>query len=197
MQTSPSITNTNAERTSARLIMRVDRWIYRFAGHWLRWVNVLFVGCISLVLVAPLLSWLGLHSIGDPIYAVFGVFCHQRDDRSFHIAGHPLACCERCAAVYASLAIGGVFFALARPHVRRIRYTEAVALCSPLIIDGLAVGAGMYDGNAAIRVVTGMLFGIGLAWLMFPWLDDGFRQIRSRIETLFDRLVAQGRTSPL
>ncbi len=177
--------------------MRVDRWIYRFAGHWLRWVNVLFVGCISLVLAAPLLTWLGLHSIADPIYAVFGVFCHQRDDRSFHIAGHPLACCERCAAVYASLAIGGVFFALARPHVRRIRYTEAVALCSPLIIDGLAVGAGMYDGNAAIRVVTGMLFGIGLAWLMFPWLDDGFRQIRSRIETLFDRLVAQGRTSPL
>lgn len=197
MQTSPSITNTNAERTSARLIMRVDRWIYRFAGHWLRWVNVLFVGCISLVLAAPLLTWLGLRSIADPIYAVFGVFCHQRDDRSFHIAGHPLACCERCAAVYASLAIGGVFFALARPHVRRIRYTEAVALCSPLIIDGLAVGAGMYDGNAAIRVVTGMLFGAGLAWLMFPWLDDGFRQIRSRIETLFDRLVAQGRTSPL
>ena len=81
--------------------------------------------------------------------------------------------------------------------LRRIRYPELVLLCSPLVIDGMAVGAGIYPGNPLVRAVTGLLFGIGAAWLMFPWLDNGFQTIRGRIEILFDRLVAQGRAAPL
>jgi uncharacterized membrane protein len=195
--TAMQTTTRPPERLSARVIMRADRWIYRFAAHWLRWTNILFVGCFALVLLAPLFLAAHLDRIAQPIYSVFSAFCHQRPDRSFHIAGHPLACCERCAAVYASLAIGGLLFALMRPNVRRIRYVEAASLCMPLVFDGLAVGAGIYDGNAILRVITGLMFGIGVAWLMFPWLDGGFQAIRERIETLFDRLVTQGRAAPL
>jgi uncharacterized membrane protein len=185
------------ERLSARLIIAADRRIFSYANHWLRWTNVLFLSCVSLVLLAPILVAAGLEAIARPIYSVFGVFCHQLDDRSFHIAGYPLACCERCFAVYSSIAVFGLFYAAARPRFRKVRYTEVVLLLSPLVIDGLAVGAGMYSGNALLRVVTGVLFGIGAAWMLLPWLDGGFASIRLRIEALFDRLVAQDRAEPL
>lgn len=43
----------------------------------------------------------------DAIYAVFSNICHQMSERSWHLAGHPLPVCVRCASIY----LGG-FFAL-------------------------------------------------------------------------------------
>ena len=185
------------DSASTRLIIAVDRRIYRFSAHWIRWTNLIFCTYVALVVAAPILAASGQNQIATPIYHFFGLFCHQRDDRSFHIAGYPLACCERCAAVYLALAAGGLAYAMTRSRVRRIRYVEAVLLMSPLVIDGMAVGANLYAGNVLVRVITGVLFGIGLVWIMFPWMDAGFASMRVRLETLFDRLVRQGRATPL
>jgi uncharacterized membrane protein len=199
MQSRVSIAQSpqRTESFSVRFVISSDRFIYRFARHWLRWTNLLFGAYLAAILIAPILSATGHAGTAKPIYRFFGLFCHQQDARSFHIAGHPLACCERCAAVYASLAISGILFALMRNRVRRIRYAELVALCSPLVIDGMAVGAHLYGGNALIRVITGGLFGLGLIWLLFPWMDGGFVSIRSKLEIMFERLVTQGRANPL
>ncbi|HQY29859.1 MAG TPA: DUF2085 domain-containing protein [Thermomicrobiales bacterium] len=188
---------TTPSATSTRVIIALDRRIYRFAAHWLRWTNLLFISYVALILAAPIMTAVGFRSLAKPLYQFFGLFCHQQGDRSFHIAGHPLACCERCAAVYLSLALSGVLYAMFRSRIRRIRYPELVLLLTPLVIDGMAVGAELYPGNALVRVITGMLFGLGLSWLLFPWLDHGFTGIRLRLETLFTRLVAQGRATPL
>jgi uncharacterized membrane protein len=187
----------HSESLSVRCIIAADRFIYRFAKHWLRWTNALFGTYLAAILVAPILSATGHGRTAEPVYRFFGLFCHQQDARSFHMAGHPLACCERCAAVYASLAISGVLFGLLRTRIRRIRCTELIALCSPMVVDGMAVGAHIYGGNAVVRVITGALFGLGIVWLMFPWMDGGFRSIQARLETMFERLVAQGRSRPL
>ncbi len=61
----------------------------------------------------------------------------------------------------------------------------------------MAVGSGLYDGNPVMRVVTGSLFGLAMIWFLYPRFESGFGMMRARIETLFDRLVTQGRAKPL
>ena len=132
-----------------------------------------------------------------PIYGFFGLFCHQDPDRSFQLFGQQFACCERCAAIYGSMALFGLLFAFGRRKVRRPGYVEMVLLTSPVVLDGMAVGSELYGGNAVMRVVTGSLFGLAMIWFLYPRFEAGFGTIRSRIETLFDRLVAQDRAKPL
>ncbi len=192
-----SLPPRKADSPSTRLIIRADRWIYRFAGRWLFGFNAVSVIVILAAVVAPIFRAADWARLADPIYRSFSGVCHQDPARSFHLAGHPVACCERCAAIYASLALSGLIFALIRKSLRKPTYTEMVLLVTPVVIDGMAVGAGLYDGNMLIRVVTGALFGFALIWFLYPRFEDGFAAIRIRIATLFDRLVEQGRTTPL
>jgi uncharacterized membrane protein len=180
-----------------RVIIALDRAIYRFAGRWLVGFNLIIVGYAALVVLAPILAALGYDSAARPIYRLFGLFCHQDPDRSFHLFGRQFACCERCAAVYGSMALFGLLFAVARGRARSPRYPELVLLISPVVLDGMAVGAGLYGGNVVMRVVTGTLFGLAVIWLLYPRFDAGFAGMRTRLETLFARLAAQGRAKPL
>src|SRR5690349_25091306 len=40
------------------------------------------------------------------IFAIGGVICHQRPERSFFVEGHQLPVCARCTGLYVSAAIG-------------------------------------------------------------------------------------------
>jgi uncharacterized membrane protein len=182
---------------STRTIIALDRAIYRFAGRWLFGFNLIVGGYAALVILAPVLSALGYGGAARPIYRYFGLFCHQDPDRSFHLAGHQFACCERCAAIYGSMALFGLLFAFARGRVRNPRYPDLVLLISPVVLDGMAVGSGLYGGNVVMRVITGTLFGVAVIWLVYPRFESGFAAMRTRLETLFDRLAAQGRAKPL
>jgi hypothetical protein len=42
-----------------------------------------------------------------------------------------------------------------------------------------------------------MLLGVAICWGLLPWLGGGFDRMRRQIETLFARLVAEGRARPL
>jgi uncharacterized membrane protein len=182
---------------STRVVIRLDRWIYHFAAHWLTAFNGLSIVVILAVVLAPVLRAIAWSSAADAIYRAFSGVCHQDPDRSFHVDGHSFACCERCAAIYGSLALFGVLYGLTGARLRRPRVPELIALVSPVVLDGMAVDSGMYDGNPIVRVMTGTLFGLALIWAMYPRFDAGFTSMRQRIETLFERLVAQGRAAPL
>ena len=185
------------DSASTRLIIALDRVIYRFAGRWLFGFN-LVVGAYALaVILAPILRALGYGGAAKPIYGFFGLYCHQDPDRSFHLFGQQFACCERCAAIYGSIALFGLLFAFGRDRIRRPGCVEIVLLVSPVVLDGMAVGSGLYSGNVGMRVITGALFGLAVIWYLYPRFETGFDTMRSRIETLFDRLVAQGRAKPL
>jgi uncharacterized membrane protein len=125
------------------------------------------------------------------------LFCHQRDDRSFRILGHKLACCERCAAIYGACLVCGLAFALLRGRVRAPRLPELALLALPVMIDGGGQALGIWDSTAVSRVLTGMLLGGAICWGLLPWLAGGFDRMRLQIETLFARLVAEGRARPL
>jgi uncharacterized membrane protein len=108
-----------------------------------------------------------------------------------------VACCERCAAIYASIALFGLLSAFVRTSIRKPTYPELVLLISPVVIDGMAVGAGVYGGNMLLRLTTGTLFGAAMIWLLYPRFERGFAAMRIRIGDMFDRLVEQGRAAPL
>ena len=182
---------------STRLIISADRAIYRFARRWTVGANAVLLLWAAAIVAAPILVALGHAGLAQPIYGFFGTFCHQDDERSFHLSSEKFACCERCTAIHMAIATSGMLFATARAWIRRPRYYELVMLVSPVVIDGMAVGAGIYDGNLAMRLITGSLFGIAVIWMLYPRFETGFATIRLRLETLFERLAAQGRTKPL
>ena len=140
--------------------------IYRFAHRWLLAFNGLSAGYAGAVVLAPILAATDHIRSASAIYSFFGLFCHQNPNRSFHLFGYKFACCERCAAIYFSIAIFGLLFALMRTQLRRPRYVEIVALSAPVVLDGLAVGSGLYAGDAVVRVITGALFGFAMIWLL-------------------------------
>src|SRR5262249_9050103 len=97
-----------------KCLLAADRAIYGIARHWLAFVNLISFGVVAGILIAPLLVASGHAGAAAPIYRFFGLFCHQRDERSFHIAGQKMACCERCFAIYTSILVAGLVVALLR-----------------------------------------------------------------------------------
>jgi hypothetical protein len=48
-----------------------------------------------------------------------------------------------------------------------------------------------------LRVVTGSIFALAVAWFVFPRLQIGFGEIEETVAKRFDRLVREGRAAPL
>lgn len=183
--------------TIGRVVVTLDRGIYRIAKHWLLAANSIFISYFTSILLAPALVSTGHPGLARPIYGLNSLFCHQRDNHSFHLFGQKLACCERCAAIYGSIALIGLIFAFIRTRLRRPAFYEVGLLALPMLVDGLGQGAGLWNSTAGSRVLSGFLFGIAVMWFLLPYLESGFAKTRLQIETLFARLVAEGRTTPL
>jgi uncharacterized membrane protein len=183
--------------TSANLVIALDRGIYRIARHWLLAVNALFVTYMASLLLAPMLVAWGYAGLARPIYAFNGLFCHQRDNRSFSILGEKMACCERCAAIYGSMMLAGLAFAFVRGHIRRPRLSDVLLLALPIAVDGGAQLVGLWKSTTGSRLLSGAVFGVAVCWFLLPYLESGFGRMRAQLETLFARLVAEGRAGPL
>jgi uncharacterized membrane protein len=183
--------------TTVRVILAIDRGVYMASNHWLMWVGALMFFTIGMAILAPILVASGHPNLARPIYGYFQFFCHQRADRSFHPLGEKMACCERCAAIYGTLALGSILFVVLREHLKppKLRYVGYFAI--PLAIDGLSQLTGFRESTTELRVITGALFGLGICWLLYPYLERGFAETREKLETRFDRLAAEGRAKPL
>lgn len=184
---------TRREPLTARLVVSLDRRIHRLARRWLPIANAVVAGWFLAVVLAPLLRAAGSPALARPVYALFSVLCHQDPGRSFALGGHPLACCHRCAALYGASAAAGVGYASLRGRIRRVHPLALTALLLPVAVDGLGGTAGLWESTTLGRLVTGALAGVGLVWLLYPYLDDGFARIGVRLEALFARLAAEGR----
>src|SRR5687768_9603926 len=50
--------------------------------------------------------------ISGTLYQAFSYVCHQQSERSFFIAGEPLAVCARCTGLYAGFALTTLLYPL-------------------------------------------------------------------------------------
>ncbi len=93
--------------------------------------------------------------------------------------GYKVALCERDIAIYASVALAGVLFAV----VRRFRVVAAPSLkvyalfLIPIAIDGLTQLVGLRESNWWLRTLTGALFGVASVWLAYPYIDDAMQEV--------------------
>lgn len=80
-----------------------------------------------LVVASPRLASLpnlgGAH-LSAAAYGFGALVCHQRADRSFHLAGAQLPVCARCTGLYLSASLGILFAWSRRRSLRAVRLAE-------------------------------------------------------------------------
>jgi uncharacterized membrane protein len=182
---------------TVRTVIALNRVAYRFARHWLFLANSFLFVYLAQLFLAPALAAAGHRGLARPIYRFDGLFCHQRPDRSFSVFGQKMACCQRCAAIYGSMFLLGLLFVALRNRITAPSWRAVGLLALPLVIDGGAQLVGLHESNVVLRLITGAIFAAGVCWLLFPYLETGFAQMRVQIEGRFARLVAEGRARPL
>lgn len=188
----------------------VDTAVLALARHWLALITLFWGLYAGLPILAPVLMNVGWTGPARVIYTVYRPACHQRPDRSYFIGGRQVvystrelagagvdvgpfsrdignetvgwkvAFCERDVAIYSSLFLGGLAYALFRRRRRRwlMRFRIYLLFLIPMAIDGGLQLFGFYESGWLLRSITGGIFGLGSVLFAYPYLDDGFAEVR-------------------
>jgi uncharacterized membrane protein len=99
--------------------------------------------------------------------------------------GFKMAWCERDAAIYLAMILGSVAFAVVRQQLKPLNWRVYLLFVIPIAVDGLwqLVTSPVdllpflptHESTAALRVLTGALFGLGSVWLIFPYVQVAMR----------------------
>lgn len=120
--------------------------------------------------------------------------------------GWKVAFCERDVAIYLSIALAGFLYAILMALKIKVPYLPfwAYVLIAivPIGLDGFSqlfanppfngFGLAFYpirESTPFLRTLTGALFGLGNAWLVFPYIEDSMVETRQIIE---DKLAKAG-----
>ena len=116
-----------------------------------------------MVVSAPLLAASGGLS-ASLLYESFARVCHQIAERSFHVAGHPLAVCHRCFGFYVGFTLGLIVLPLLRPARDWLlgKPRRVLLFLAPAAIDWL-----LPINTPASRFLTGVLAAAAIAVLVW------------------------------
>jgi uncharacterized membrane protein len=129
---------------------------------------------VSLIFVAPVVAAGGHPALAEVIYHAFGVFCHQRPDRSYFIEGHKLGVCARCTGLYAGFAITLLLY----PLIRSLRINVnpprqyLILAAIPLAVDFSLTFFGFWENTHTSRLLTGTLLGSVAVFYVMPGIVD-------------------------
>jgi len=104
--------------------------------------------------------------------------------------GYKLAICERDIAMYGSLLLFGLIFAISGKRIKQVPWFLWLIIgVLPIAIDGFSQLPGMLSGLPAflpnrestpfLRVLTGGLFGFFTAWFLYPLIEANMKETRS------------------
>jgi uncharacterized membrane protein len=120
---------------------------------------ILGVSWLATIVLTPLLP----SAAAALVYIAGSLVCHQRPERSFHLAGAQLPVCARCAGVYAGAALGARG-SLRRPALPVARPRSAMLAAALPVAATLAVEwAGLADPGNWMRALSGVVAGAGVA----------------------------------
>jgi len=193
----PSSPVTAPLSREARLILAIDRVIYRIARRWLWVANGAGALMVVLPLLAPVLMASGHDTLAGVLYRAFRLVCHQMPERSFFLMGYQVAYCQRDLAIYGGVLVLGLLYGAIRRLVRPLPLRWAAVLALPMAVDGFTQLVGLRESGWELRLLTGVLFALAVVWVVFPRLEQGFAEIRAILEDRFDRLAREGHTRPL
>lgn len=139
--------------------------------------SILAVGAVlacGLIVAAPVAAANGHDSIAVTIYAGFSKVCHQLSERSFFLAGHPLAVCSRCTGLYAGFTAAFLLYPLAI-SLRRTYAPERKWLfwaAAPMAVDVGVQLLGIWENTHSSRFFTGALLGAVSVFYVMPGIVD-------------------------
>jgi uncharacterized membrane protein len=92
-----------------------------------------------------------------------------------------MAYCQRNTAIYTSILVGGIAFAVVRHRLPRLTFRSYLLLIAPMALDGFTQLFGLRESTWQLRVLTGTLFGLSTVWLVYPVLEQGFRAMHEAL----------------
>lgn len=108
------------------------------------------------------------------VYALSSRICHQRPERSFHLAGVQMPVCGRCFGLYLSGAVGAVI-AWGRRRLREDRTRPLLALAAvPTAVTWGAEVAGLAAFSNLTRAAAALPLGIVAGWVLVQMLRYDF-----------------------
>jgi uncharacterized membrane protein len=101
------------------------------------------------------------------VYRGAGLICHQRAERSFHLAGVQQPVCARCAGLYLSGATGvlAAWMAPRRPRAPRRTRTVFLLAAIPTAVSVTIEFAGLAHPSNIVRAVCALPLGAAAAWV--------------------------------
>ena len=195
------------------LVIFADKAIFRLAKHWLLLANLFWGLYVGLPFLAPIFMDAGWTTPAKIIYTIYRPACHQRPERSYFLGGPKLAYsveeleangvetglfsrhigneavgwkvafCERDVAIYGSMFLAGLVYALIRGRLgnRKMKFRYFLLFLVPMGIDGTLQLFGLYESTYLLRTVTGVVFGVGAVLFAYPYLEEGFGDVRRTI----------------
>ena len=98
--------------------------------------------------------WIKLMNIGSRLG------CHQMPERSFFYKGYQFPVCARCTGLIIGYLLGVLIYFL-----KVLNWKIAIILCIPLVLDGGSQYLNWRISNQVLRLITGILCGIGIMFL--------------------------------
>lgn len=153
-------------------VNRIDLW---FREHWLATVNAGLGVFVGLAVAAPIMRMVGLVEPSQAILVSYHFFCAQTPSHSFFIGGHQVCLCARCLAIFSSVLLGGLLLALLRGRNLRlppISWHWWLLAMVPMALDGGTQLFGWRESDVFLRLLTGIIFGLGTAWFALPQIEE-------------------------
>lgn len=107
--------------------------------------------------------------------------------------GYKVAICERDLAIYGSMVVGGLIFAVLRKrrHIVPLPLKFYLLFLAPIAIDGVSQLFGLRTSNWFLRTLTGALFGLATIWLAYPYVQESMDDIELTTEQRLARETGQ------
>jgi uncharacterized membrane protein len=119
---------------------------------------LLFLWCSGIVAAPLMISGGGSirNAFSEVLYQIYQPVCHQLPQRSWQLAGYPLAVCIRCTVFYLTgLFIALYFFIKGSITLIPIKYYLLLAL--PSLVDFLLEKTGLHVTTFPVRTLTAIL----------------------------------------
>lgn len=97
---------------------------------------------------------------------ILNIICHRKPERSFFIKGHQFPVCARCTGFYISLITYFIYTYYFFVDYNIYLLSFAIILLIPTAIDGLSQFLEYRESNNTLRLITGLMGGLGLGILV-------------------------------
>ena len=104
-----------------------------------------------------------MNPLAGAIYLLGDSQCHQLAERSFVLNGNQMPFCTRDLGIFIGLVAG---MGLAFSGRIRIGLKLSLLLLAPMALDGGAQLISSYESSNIIRLATGVIAGVGIAYLL-------------------------------